>query len=162
MCSALLPVTAMNDESQVACKAAFDSYAHLIQGTGDSVQHTCNLIVKGFVSSMLSPLLKTSKRRKQVMRRAKRERANECAPDSLSWDARRTALPQNCSTKTLAHRSTSVNSTPVRVNSTTVLQENVRTVFGTRLVHVTRIRAERLRGFNDYELQVLSHIRAVE
>jgi len=60
------------------------------------------------------------------MRRAKRERANESAPRLIeSLDARRTALPQNCSTKTLALRSAFVNSTTMVGNSTTVLQENL-------------------------------------
>jgi hypothetical protein len=36
----------------------------------------------------------------------------------------RTALPQELLNKTVAHRSTSVNSTTVVVNSTTRLQEN--------------------------------------
>jgi hypothetical protein len=49
MCSALFPVTAVNDQSQVVCKAAFESYKAFDSGAGDSVQRSCNLIVKGLL-----------------------------------------------------------------------------------------------------------------
>jgi len=59
----------------------------------------------------------------ELMRRAKRDRAKRERPTAHGlikpWDAR-ADLPQNCSAKTLAPRSTRVNSTTVFVNSTTV------------------------------------------
>ena len=49
MCSALLPVTAANDQSQVVLQSCFRSYAAFDSGAGDSVQRSCNLIVKGLL-----------------------------------------------------------------------------------------------------------------
>ena len=49
MCSALLPVTAVNDQIRQSCKAAFEPYAAFDSGAGDSVQRSCNLIVKGLL-----------------------------------------------------------------------------------------------------------------
>jgi hypothetical protein len=49
MCSALLPVTAVNDQSQVVLQSCFESYGAFDSGAGDSVQRSCNLIVKGLL-----------------------------------------------------------------------------------------------------------------
>jgi len=47
MCSALLPVTAGMTKVRQSC-TAFESY-EFDSGAGDSVQRTCNLIVKGWL-----------------------------------------------------------------------------------------------------------------
>jgi hypothetical protein len=49
MCSALLPVTAVNDQSQAVLQSCFRSYVAFDSGAGDSVQRSCNLIVKGLL-----------------------------------------------------------------------------------------------------------------